>query len=141
MRNWFGIGKRKQTETILKELATELREINLRLNRMEEANKSKVPQISIQTVHIHQPVLKSLEFSLDALDIENLSGSLNLGNNFGVKTGLERLSAHQKITNKSGDHTELAGSNHKEGSSKEKQSDSLETGLHRTSFGFRFKNN
>lgn len=139
MRLWFGVGKRKNTEAMYKELTTELREINSRLTRMEEAYPSKLPQISIQTVHIHQPVLKSLEFSLDELDIENLSGSLNLGNNFGVKTGLERQPGYQNNSGKSGDPTQPAGSKTSKNSSSEKQSDSLEPGLHRTSFGFRLK--
>lgn len=139
MRFPFSFGKRKNTETMYKELVAELREINSRLTRMEEAYPSKLPQISIQTVHIHQPVLKSLEFSLDELDIENLSGSLNLGNNFGVKTGLERQPGHQNISGKSGDATKHGGSKTTEESSGEKQTDSLEPGLHRTSFGFRLK--
>lgn len=41
----------------------------------------------IAQVDIHNPVLEELSFQLDQLDIEELSGALNLGNNFGVAVG------------------------------------------------------
>jgi len=41
--------------------------------------------VTIEHVHIHQPVLEKLAFRLDRLEIDELSGALNLGNNFGTK--------------------------------------------------------
>lgn len=65
-----------------------LQQLERRLKKLEEELSqltSKHPQIHIDNVHIHQPVLDNLTFRLDALDIKELSGSLNLGNNFGTK--------------------------------------------------------
>lgn len=145
MKFLFGFGKKSKTEMMYKELAGQLKEINSRLRSMEESierQKSKQPQISIQTVHIHQPVLKSLEFTLDELDIENLSGSLNLGNNFGVKTGLERLSSHPDISRKSEQQAApINNAKPSQESSSAIQSKSFESGLQRTPSGFRLRRN
>lgn len=60
-----------------------------RLEKME-ARLKELPQakteyhIRIDQVHIHHPALDQLTFKLDSLDIDELSGSLNLGNNFGT---------------------------------------------------------
>jgi hypothetical protein len=59
-----------------------------RLRRLEEQLadlSAKHPRIHIDNLHVHQPVLENLTFRLDHLDIKELSGSLNLGNNFGAK--------------------------------------------------------
>ncbi|WP_419393239.1 hypothetical protein [Cytobacillus praedii] len=44
----------------------------------------------IDRVDIHQPVLDQLSFHLDQIDIEELSGALNVGNNFGVNIGSKK---------------------------------------------------
>ncbi|MEW9699901.1 hypothetical protein [Paenibacillus sp. SI8] len=65
-----------------------IRQLELRLQELEEHIASlaaKRPEIRIDTLHIHQPVLENLTFRLDQLEIKELSGSLNLGNNFGAK--------------------------------------------------------
>ncbi|OAS17138.1 spore germination protein GerPC [Paenibacillus oryzisoli] len=59
-----------------------------RLRKLEEQLadlSAKHPRIHIDNLHVHQPVLENLTFRLDQLDIKELSGSLNLGNNFGAK--------------------------------------------------------
>lgn len=89
MNSPFGFGKRARTEKLLSDIRARLDEMENRFSRVEESlNRPEArqqPQIQIENVHIHQPVLEKLEFRLDALDIEQLSGSLNLGNNFGTK--------------------------------------------------------
>lgn len=49
---------------------------------------SKVPQYNahIEQAGFHNPVLEHLDFNLETVDVEDLSGSLKLGNNFGVET-------------------------------------------------------
>lgn len=60
-----------------------------RLEKME-AQLKEMPHakteyhIRIDQVHVHHPALDQLTFKLDSLDIDELSGSLNLGNNFGT---------------------------------------------------------
>ncbi|MGG1514162.1 hypothetical protein ABE504_02035 [Paenibacillus oryzisoli] len=56
------------------------------LEKQLAALSERPAHIHIETLHVHQPVLDSLTFRLDQLDIGELSGSLNLGNNFGAKT-------------------------------------------------------
>lgn len=43
--------------------------------------------ITIEHLQMERPVLEQLAFQLDSLDIKELSGSLNLGNNFGSGSG------------------------------------------------------
>jgi len=95
----FGFGKRSRTEKLLGDIRARLDEMESRFSRVEESlsrpearqqEARQQPQIQIENVHIHQPVLEKLEFRLDALDIEQLSGSLNLGNNFGTKPAIGR---------------------------------------------------
>ncbi|WNR43745.1 hypothetical protein [Paenibacillus roseipurpureus] len=65
-----------------------VRLLEQRLRKLEEQLSSlttKHPNIHIDHLHVHQPVLENLTFRLDQLDIKELSGSLNLGNNFGAK--------------------------------------------------------
>lgn len=80
----------------LKDLDIRLQNLNTQFQRIEEYIErlgAKSPQITIENVHIHQPVFEKIEYRLDQLDIEQLSGSLNLGNNFGAKMGSGASSA------------------------------------------------
>jgi Asp-tRNA(Asn)/Glu-tRNA(Gln) amidotransferase C subunit len=72
----------------MRDMDNSLQKMNNQLKHIEqliEQISAKSPQIIIENVHIHQPVLEKMEYRLDKLDIEQLSGSLNLGNNFGTK--------------------------------------------------------
>ncbi|MBU9712327.1 hypothetical protein [Evansella tamaricis] len=40
--------------------------------------------ITVENIDIKDPVLESLTFQLDSVDVKELSGALNLGNNFGT---------------------------------------------------------
>ena len=75
------------------------REMNERIGKLEQLlaeMAAKHPQVNIETVHLHQPVLEQLTFRLDQLDIKELSGSLNLGNNFGANINPDGLHLSQK---------------------------------------------
>jgi hypothetical protein len=52
---------------------------NLKGNKVEY-------NITIHDVHVNDPVIKELSYHLDKLDIKELSGQLNMGNNFSPKT-------------------------------------------------------
>jgi len=78
------------TNLLLRELDGRHRELQERMARIETALErlAHAPQnVTIEQLHIHHPVLERLEYRLDRLDIEQLSGSLNLGNNFGARFG------------------------------------------------------
>ncbi|NSL51001.1 hypothetical protein [Calidifontibacillus erzurumensis] len=67
----------------------EIQAIIKRLNEIEkkltEIRQNIEFHIHIEKLDIHDPQLKELSFSLDKLDIKELSGALNLGNNFNPK--------------------------------------------------------
>ncbi|WP_051318182.1 hypothetical protein [Cohnella thermotolerans] len=129
MKNPFRRGGRPRTDDLLREIRGRIEEIESRFGRMEERLKRSEtqPQIRIDNVHIHQPVLEKLEFRLDALDIEQLSGSLNLGNNFGAKMteGREAAPKPQPPSSPQGGKTD---------------SNPSPEGLRRTPSGFRWNN-
>lgn len=65
----------------------------LQLSENIKTMKKQGPEyhFHIDRVDIHQPRLDQLTFQLENLDIEELSGALNVGNNFGVTVGKEKL--------------------------------------------------
>jgi len=73
-----------------------IREILKKLVSLEqeiEKLKSK-PEYHINVEYLEVQQLESLIFRLDALDIKDLSGTLNIGNNFG--TGKNPVKAAEK---------------------------------------------
>lgn len=73
---WWNSGPtRKQLMNQLSELTRQLSEVSSKLN-------DKTMQVTVQTLHVDKASLEKLVFQLDSLDIQELSGSLNLGNNF-----------------------------------------------------------
>ncbi|RBW69105.1 hypothetical protein [Bacillus taeanensis] len=72
----------------ISELQNQIKDLQL-----EIASSRKQPieyHFHINHVDIHNPTLEQLSFTLDQLDIEDLSGALNLGNNFGVSIGEQK---------------------------------------------------
>jgi hypothetical protein len=85
---WPGKRKKNDLAAQIALLQQQIAQWHEQYSRLEEAVdrlQNKFPQVTIEHVHIHQPVLEKLEFRMDGLEIEQLSGSLNLGNNFGAK--------------------------------------------------------
>jgi hypothetical protein len=120
-------------KALLDEVEAQFKDLDGRFRRMEESMdrlSAKFPQVTIENVHIHQPVLEKLEFRLDGLDIEHLSGSLNLGNNFGAKTATERREPQSDPEPK---HSKSAVPH-------DERPDPSMPGLHRTLSGFRLNN-
>jgi hypothetical protein len=125
--NPFRKKQHPRTDELIHDIRGRLEEMESLLKRMEQQLSQPEcphPGIQIETVHIHQPVLENLEFRLDALDIDQLSGSLNLGNNFGTKWIRSRSTSKAK----SGSSSTAANSE----PSKEK--------IHPTSSGYRWNN-
>jgi dihydroxyacetone kinase-like predicted kinase len=93
---WFKSKKDKALEEKLKHLESLL---------ISAKDKEKV-EVHIHQLTIEGPLTDKLSFELDQIDIDELSGAFNLGNNFGVDI-LENQS-HQKrktkepIQNKNG---------------------------------------
>lgn len=68
----------------------ELTRLEQQIERLEQtvqslAKETRKQNIVVRQLNVHHPVVENVTFRLDALDIEELSGSLNLGNNFDVQ--------------------------------------------------------
>lgn len=80
------------------------------LEKMMETMKGKGMSyyINIEHADIHGPVVDKLDYNFDKLDVKEVSGALNLGNNFGVRVG------EIKKKNSSGDQKKQATSQKKQ---------------------------
>ncbi len=67
---------------LLEQILNQLISIDKQLKSLKE-NQSEY-HFSIDVVNIHDPHLDELKFQLESLDIKDLSGVLNIGNNFGT---------------------------------------------------------
>ncbi|HHW36414.1 MAG TPA: hypothetical protein GXX18_03860 [Bacillales bacterium] len=72
-----------EKSNVLHDIVEKIDAIEKRLQ--EIPSQPTVYYITIQNLDIHDPILKELTFSLESLDIKELSGALNMGNNFGPK--------------------------------------------------------
>lgn len=70
------------------ELTRTLREVSAKL-------PEKSIQVTVESLHVDKATLESLVFRMDSLDIHELSGSLNLGNNFGQTPDRHAKSVNQ----------------------------------------------
>ncbi|GGJ10633.1 hypothetical protein GCM10010885_19790 [Alicyclobacillus cellulosilyticus] len=77
---WFR--RRRRAE---QQLFQRLDEITARLGAVLDMASAHKVQVTIQHLHVERATLDQLLFRLDRLDIDELSGSLNLGNNFGTE--------------------------------------------------------
>lgn len=135
MKLWFWKKEPDPTEKRFREMDTHLRRIEDMLSRLPGTSH----HITIENVHIHQPVLERLEFRLDDLDIEHLSGSLNLGNNFGAKVNPDQLSAKSPAPRKP-DATKASNDQKETNSAPHVQpSDGAPLRIQHTPSGFRVK--
>ncbi len=70
------------------ELIETIHKLNQRITQLEQVvnqlSRPVIEQVTIERVYLQNPVLERLEFGLESIDIKELSGALNLGNNFGV---------------------------------------------------------
>ena len=93
MFNWLS-GRKEQTADT--RAAADTSRLEEKIEQLEQtvrhlAKETRKQNVVVRQLHIHHPVLENVTFRLDALDIEELSGSLNLGNNFDVQLDPESL--------------------------------------------------
>ncbi|GGF98146.1 spore germination protein GerPC [Paenibacillus abyssi] len=140
--SWFGKKKNDRSDLLIKDMNNRFQDLNARFNRMEQSLErlaEKSSQIIIENVHIHQPVLEKLEYRLDGLEIEQLSGSLNLGNNFGTKFNPGESFEKPPLRRKKDQDDATAASATEDKPSRPRPPYDTEPGLHRTPSGFRLK--
>ena len=74
--------KKKRNEQLLAELKHKIRKMEQIIQNIN--SKSPEYHINIEKIMIENPQLDNLTFRLDKLDIKELGGALNMGNNFGI---------------------------------------------------------
>ncbi|MFD1674206.1 hypothetical protein [Alicyclobacillus fodiniaquatilis] len=84
--------RRKRRE---EQLLLELRQLVELLRHEAGKEQKQTVQIQIDELHVEKLQMDELMFRLDKLDIEELSGALNLGNNFGTKVWHPSQTDHQ----------------------------------------------
>jgi len=82
---FFRRKKQSEQDKALHELTTKIGQLEKILEKMLENGVTH--EVTIENFNVHDPVLKELTFRFDKLDVKEVSGALNLGNNFGVKMG------------------------------------------------------
>lgn len=65
-----------------KELLAQLTQLTEQMSEVTEKLQKQTMNVTVQSLHVDHATLERLVFRLDSLDIHDLSGSLNLGNNF-----------------------------------------------------------
>ncbi|MCF8564345.1 hypothetical protein LLE49_06250 [Alicyclobacillus tolerans] len=75
--------RRKNLNVRLDEIQRELNALRQQLENPDA--KSPRLHVNIEQLHVDHVTVPDLTYKLDSLDIQELSGSLNLGNNFGVE--------------------------------------------------------
>lgn len=88
MISWFRRNSFQSQTT--HQLSTKIDELEATVQKLVQ--KPSEVHIHIHQLDIHQPVLEQLTFRLDQLDIDELSGSLNIGNNLGIQTPRQQVS-------------------------------------------------
>jgi len=77
--------KQSEQDKTLHELTVKMGQLEKVLEKAFENGMTY--EVTIENVNVHDPILKELTFRFDKLDVKEVSGALNLGNNFGVKVG------------------------------------------------------
>ena len=85
---WFALfkkilKKKKRNQQLLAELRDKIKKMEQTIRYIN--NNSPEYHINIEKITIENPQLDNLTFRLDKLDIKELGGALNMGNNFGVE--------------------------------------------------------
>ncbi|MEB3100295.1 hypothetical protein [Ferviditalea candida] len=129
----FGLLKRKNPAagSTEHEIQRKLEKIEKTLEQMR--NGTTEYHIKVEHLHVDRPVLENLIFRMDQLDIDELSGSLNLGNNFGTP-GMELFSKDEK-----GGRERMPGATANAGKSPKDQKQSEQSGLKQTQTGYRYR--
>lgn len=98
MISWFR--RRSSQSQTTKNLSAKINRLESSIQQLSQ--KTSDVHIHIHQLDIHQPVLEQLTFRLDQLDIDELSGSLNIGNNLGIQTpNQHKTSSKRKVDSSS----------------------------------------
>jgi hypothetical protein len=130
--------EKENDQETLKEIKSKVDHLETLLEQISQRNV--VETINIEKLSIENPVVKSLTFRLDKLDVDEVSGALNLGNNFGTRVNQKQSSP--KKEKRSNIKQEKPKKSSGEPSKNNEEPEEEETILFKqTSNGFTFKMN
>lgn len=139
----FGLLKRKDPAagSTEHEIQRKLEKIEKALEQMRAGTTEY--HIKVEHLHVDRPVLENLIFRMDQLDIDELSGSLNLGNNFGTPgTELfskDEMGRRERTPGAAADGGKSSGDPKQTLTGKENGQFSEQSGFKRTHTGFRYR--
>ncbi len=84
------------------ELLRRLQRLEQKLDAILKQGKGTPQTVFVETLHMYEPKVEQLTFQLEQLDIKELSGALNLGNNFGTVPS-DRSRQERSVQAKRGD--------------------------------------
>lgn len=73
--------KQSKQDELIQQLFQKITQLEQSINQL---SKPIIEQVTIEKMIVQNPVLENIEFSLDKIDVKELSGALNIGNNIGV---------------------------------------------------------
>jgi predicted ribosome quality control (RQC) complex YloA/Tae2 family protein len=138
MFNWFPKNEKGQPA---RRDNPEISKLEQKMERLEQTiqqlmKETRKQNIVVRELQIHHPVVENVTFRLDTLDIEELSGSLNLGNNFDVQFDPANLFGAAKSGKNKG---EPPAAKAQTGQSAEKRRESAGEAFSRTSSGYSYR--
>ncbi|WP_085523041.1 hypothetical protein [Tuberibacillus sp. Marseille-P3662] len=90
----FGIKKRLQRDKQIKEINERMQHIENSLQTLSKQGLNYY--VTIEHLDVKDPVLEHLDFNFDSLDVKEVSGALNVGNNFGVNVHSKKQGEQKK---------------------------------------------
>jgi len=135
--------KKNRNESNQKQLEKNIENLTARIDMLYHAiekihHRQLVETINIEQLTIESPTVDNLTFRLDKLDIEELSGALNLGNNFGTKVEQKQKKDVQRIS-KTRPSTNIKRTDSDSEYKEEEQRATDKINLAKTENGFSFK--
>lgn len=88
------------------ELLQTIQALQTRINQLEhtlgQLSRPVIEHVTVERMYVQNPILERLEFALDQIDIKELSGALNVGNNFGVQVEPKRVKKQDNTSVRTG---------------------------------------
>ncbi|WP_050979734.1 hypothetical protein [Fictibacillus macauensis] len=91
MANWFP--RNEMNKEYTQSLENRIQQLE---TMIEKLTASTHHHYHIEKIELQQPMIENLSFNLESIDIEELSGALNLGNNFGVSVDNQTTSTKER---------------------------------------------
>lgn len=125
----------EKLESILNDLINRIENIEKKMDSLSGQELTK--HVHIEHVDLHR--LENLVFRLDQLNIKELSGSLNIGNNFGVEKPQKKSETQKEAPRKEKGHGNVRSGPPGDATSKEQKENLAEVKMNSTNKGISVK--